>query len=204
MQSFLTSSDPAVVGGPDTLQIRPDPSIGISEIRTVQSFLSKKPIQSDHNTVIIHEAHLLTPDAQQAFLKTLEEPPANALIYLVTSFPDQLIPTILSRVQIISSPDMTNLSHVTDLTYQEFFQKLLSVGVGERLVLLDQQDFTRESALTFLDDLEQIIHSGISTGTPPLESRGGRGSYELILETRKYLKANVSVRLALDNFVINL
>lgn len=212
MQSFLTSETPDIKENPDTLYIRPDKSIGISEIRAVRSFLSKKPMQSSQNTVIIHDAHLLTHDAQQAFLKTLEEPPEHALIYLVTSYPDQLIPTILSRVQNLSH--QSQLPDQSDPHSQELFQKLISVGVGDRLLLLDKEEFTRESALKFLDDLESILHSQINQSSPSLtasdanrrfELREGLGeSYEKISLTRKYLKANVSVRLAMDNFVINL
>jgi len=204
MQSFLTDFPPKTIVSPDVLEIYPENSIGIAEIRSVQSFLSKKPMQSKNNIVIIHEAHLLTHDAQQAFLKTLEEPPEDALIYLVTKYPDQLIPTILSRVSSIDTSIHRYIDEKSLEIAQELFQKLLSAEVGERLLLLDKQEFTRDTALKFLDDLEQILHHDISAGTPPLGLRGGRGSYELILQTRIYLKTNVNVRLALDNFVINL
>jgi len=208
MQSFLASSLPknilTAVEGPDTFIIHPETSIGIAEIRSIQTFLSKKPMQSQNNIVIIHQAHLLTPDAQQAFLKTLEEPPEDALIYLITEYPDQLIPTILSRVSSIDTSIHRYIDEKSLEVAQELFQKLLSAEVGERLLLIDKQEFTRDTALKFLDDLEQILHHDISAGTSPLGLRGGRGSYELILQTRTYLKANVNVRLALDNFVINL
>ena len=190
MHAFLTTVDPDLAERLDTLHISPDKSIGIDDVRTIQHFLSRKPTQSDHNTVIIHQAHLLTLPAQHALLKTLEEPPGNSLIYLITSTPDSLLPTILSRVQIIGTPYS---SYSTDLTYTtNLLKRLQSAGVGDRLKILEEQEFTRESALAFLDDLEFSIHSDLSLS--PL--------YPLILETRKFLKANVNLKLCLAHLAL--
>ena len=105
MHAFLIDSSKLTIDNSfDTLVIKPDISIGIEEVRQIQHFLSRKPTQSDHNTVVIYQAHLLTIPAQNALLKTLEEPPGNSQIYLVTDFPDQLLPTVLSRVQLASNP----------------------------------------------------------------------------------------------------
>ena len=198
MHAFLTTVNPSASSGPDTLHIIPDTSIGIDEIRQIQFFLSRKPTQSDHNTVVIHQAHLLTIPAQHAILKTLEEPPGNSLIYLVTSSPYSLLPTILSRVQIIPSTQHlalspTNLSSVADL-----LKKLQSVTVGERLKILEEQEFTRESALKFLDDLEFILHQQISSGLLSTIN------YELITQVRRYLRANCNLKLCLSHLAINM
>lgn len=196
MHAFLTTVNPELAEGVDTLHITPETSIGIDEVRQIQFFLSRKPTQSDHNTVVIHQAHLLTQPAQHALLKTLEEPPGNSLIYLVTSTPDSLLPTILSRVQIIKSPPTTystNLTHTTNI-----LKRLQKAGVGERLKILEEQEFTRESALAFLDDLEYLLHQQISSDLLSTMN------YELITSTRKYLKANVNLKLCLSNLAINI
>ena len=198
MHAFLTTVNPELAEGPDTLHIVPDPSIGIDAVRQIQFFLSRKPIQSDHNTVIIHQAHLLTLPAQHALLKTLEEPPGGSLIYLVTSSPYSLLPTILSRVQIVPSPQhlapsTQDLSHATNL-----LKKLQPAGVGDRLKILEDQEFTRESALAFLDNLEYLLHQQISSGLPPTIN------YELITDTRRYLKANCNLKLCLSHLATNL
>ncbi|MEK7064310.1 MAG: hypothetical protein AAB973_01750, partial [Patescibacteria group bacterium] len=96
MHAFLIHQPPDFPDSPDTLKILPSPSIGIEEVRQIQKFLSRKPIRDDKNTVIVREAHLLTIPAQNALLKTLEEPPGNSLIYLITSSPYSLLPTVLS------------------------------------------------------------------------------------------------------------
>lgn len=204
MHAFLTSVRPDIKISPDLLEIHPETSIGIAEIRNIQSFLSRKPMQSERNVVIIHEAQLLTRDAQQAFLKTLEEPPSNSQIYLLTQFPDQLLPTILSRVDNQTDRSLPQIDSATLPASKIIFEKLLSAKVGERLTILDAADFDRPAALQFLADVEQILHQEITTGAPPLELRGGRGSYDLISTTRTYLQANVNLKLALDHFAIKL
>ncbi len=177
---------------PDVLVIKPENSIGIEEVRQIQSFLSRKPIQSDHNTVYIHNAHLLTLPAQHALLKTLEEPPGNSLIYLITSSPYSLLPTVLSRVQITNLPNPPD--HPDLSKSQALFSKLKKVGVGERLKILEEQEFTRESSLKFLDDLEYLIHQDLSLSK----------IYPVVVETKKYLKANCNLKLCLSHLALGL
>ena len=206
MHAFLTTVNPSASSGPDTLHITPDKSIGIDEIRQIQFFLSRKPISSNHNTVVIHQAHLLTLPAQPALLKTLEEPPPGALIYLVTLTPDSLLPTILSRVQIVKSP---HLSYLSDLSYAtNLLSRLLKSEVEDRLKILEEAEFTRETALAFLDELEYLIHENINTPSrtsPPNLGGDHRGSiYETLINTRKYLRANCNLKLSLAHLAINL
>jgi replication-associated recombination protein RarA len=79
-------------------------SIGIETVRQLEHFLSLKvPIQAVHNrAVIIDNAHLLSTEAQNALLKTLEEPPRGTLVVLTANNDQALLPTIRSRVQSIS------------------------------------------------------------------------------------------------------
>ena len=75
--------------------------IQINQIRDLSWRLSLKPIKAQLKAVIIDEAHSMTPEAQNCFLKTLEEPKGNTLLILVTEKPNFLLPTIISRCQII-------------------------------------------------------------------------------------------------------
>jgi DNA polymerase-3 subunit delta' len=72
-------------------------SIGIDLIRDVREKLSRQSYQADRPAVIVFEAHQATIQAQNSFLKLLEEPPGSTLIVLVTEYPDRLLPTITSR-----------------------------------------------------------------------------------------------------------
>ena len=190
MHAFLTSAFDSP-DSPDTLKLTPDTSIGIAEVRQIQTFLSRKPL-GHHNTVIIYAAEKLTLPAQHSLLKTLEEPPGNSQIYLVTPHPDILLPTILSRVQIISSP------YLSDLSYASYVPQLFSSGVGERLKLLDSQSFTRDTALDFLNQLEYFIHHQIQLNNPITIN------YSLLTNCRKYLKSNCNVKLVMDHLALNI
>lgn len=99
----------------DTLIIK---ETDIENIRGIATFLSKKPLKAKINTVVVENAHKLSTIAQNAMLKILEEPAGNVEIYLVTDFPDQLLPTILSRIQLVSTKlkkiyKKTNLENIT-------------------------------------------------------------------------------------------
>lgn len=192
MHSFLVNFPPDIKPGPDVLEIIPEISIGIDDIRQIKTFLSRKPLGSSPNTVIIRNAEKLTLPAQNSLLKTLEEPPGNSEIYLVTNYPDQLLPTILSRVQ-ITIKQFTD--EIINSQSKDLLSKLLeSKKVGERINLLNEANFNRESFLEFLDHLENILHLDLDL----------RLDYRLIVSTRAYLKSNVNLKLITTYFASTL
>jgi DNA polymerase-3 subunit delta' len=78
-------------------------SIGVSDVRDqLIDTISILPYESDYKIYIIDEAEKLTPEAQNAILKTIEEPPEYAVIILLAENPDMLLPTILSRCVILN------------------------------------------------------------------------------------------------------
>jgi len=87
---------------PDFTLITPiKKQIQIDQIRELSWRLSLKPMKAPFKTAIIDEAHLMTKDAQNCFLKTLEEPKGNTLLILITEYPHFLLPTIISRCEMI-------------------------------------------------------------------------------------------------------
>jgi len=66
--------------------------------RSVEGFLDLSSVEGGHRLVIIREAHKMNAAAQNALLKTLEEPRAGTVLVLVTSRPEELLDTIMSRV----------------------------------------------------------------------------------------------------------
>lgn len=73
--------------------------IQIAQIRELIGKLSFKPYLADFKIAIIDNAHLMTQEAQNCFLKFLEEPKGKTILILVTAYPSLLLPTIISRVQ---------------------------------------------------------------------------------------------------------
>lgn len=86
---------------PDYIEITPDGnSIKIAQIRKLQSDILVKPYKS-YKIYVIDEAQKMTVEAQNALLKTLEEPPKYAIIILITNNKESLLETIKSRCEII-------------------------------------------------------------------------------------------------------
>lgn len=83
----------------DVIEIDAASNRGIEEIRELRERIRLTPTEGRSKVYIIDEAHMLTSEAANALLKTLEEPPAHAVLVLVTTEPHRLPPTILSRCQ---------------------------------------------------------------------------------------------------------
>ncbi|MBU3074721.1 DNA polymerase III subunit delta' [Clostridium estertheticum] len=75
-------------------------TIGVSSIRTLIEEINKKPFEGDKKVIIIYHAHKMTVQAQNAFLKTIEEPPINVTILLLCENLEVILDTIKSRCQI--------------------------------------------------------------------------------------------------------
>ncbi|MGC8660623.1 MAG: DNA polymerase III subunit delta', partial [Desulfomonilaceae bacterium] len=74
-------------------------SIRIDSVRQIHSFLKYSPVEAQYRVIIIDDAHLLNRSAQNALLKTLEEPPGSSLLILVTSRASALLSTVKSRLR---------------------------------------------------------------------------------------------------------
>jgi DNA polymerase-3 subunit delta' len=73
--------------------------IRVEEVRELTRFLAMTPAEGGWRVVVIEELEAMNEQAQNALLKTLEEPPARAVLVLTASAPDRLLPTIRSRVR---------------------------------------------------------------------------------------------------------
>ena len=88
---------------PDILMLEPDgASIKIEQIRTLLSKVSLRSYENAYKVIIINDAHLMTEQAANCLLKTLEEPTDNTVFILITAQVQNLPVTILSRCQQIS------------------------------------------------------------------------------------------------------
>ncbi|MEN9881125.1 MAG: hypothetical protein RLZZ308_308 [Candidatus Parcubacteria bacterium] len=83
----------------DIIEIDAASNRGIDEIRELREAVRTSPFSSPYKVYIIDEAHMLTKEAANALLKTLEEPPSHVIFILATTDPDKLPETIVSRCQ---------------------------------------------------------------------------------------------------------
>jgi len=87
---------------PDIFEIFPEgASVKIDQVRKIIESYADKPLEAAKKVYIIHEAHTMTPQAQNALLKTLEEPVTQSIIIVLADNLKQLLPTVVSRCQVI-------------------------------------------------------------------------------------------------------
>lgn len=124
--------------------------IGIDQIRQLQRQLSLKPYCSKTQIAIIPEAEKLTIPAQNAMLKLLEEPPANTIIILSAPTPERLLPTVVSRCQIISlQPTKFKIKKEVRSQQINLARAICQSRVGERLKIAGEMATSRDQAIHF-------------------------------------------------------
>ena len=85
---------------PDVTIVESDGStLKIEQVRELQQMLALRPYEARYRVAILRRFHEARPTAQDALLKTLEEPSPNTVLILTANAPDSLLPTILSRCQ---------------------------------------------------------------------------------------------------------
>lgn len=85
----------------DLMRVRPQgKSIGVDEVRKITQEANIKPFEGNRKVILIHGADRMTPQAQNALLKTIEEPPEGVYFILLTDRLEALLPTIRSRCAI--------------------------------------------------------------------------------------------------------
>lgn len=142
-------------------------TISVDDIRTqVNNDIVIKPYSSRHKIYIIDEAEKMNVQAQNALLKTIEEPPAYAIILLLTTNADNFLPTILSRCVTL------NLKVVQDEQIRQFLMSKYQVpdyqadicvafaqgNVGKAIQLASSEDFNelKAAALQLLKRIKDI------------------------------------------------
>ncbi len=187
---------------------------GIAEIREIREMVNIKPISSKYKVYIIDEVHMLTKDAFNALLKTLEEPPTYVIFILATTEKEKVLPTIISRCQVF---DFKNPS-------KEVIQELLQKVVLEEKREIDQESLEKiafEARGSFRDSLSilQKVLSVISgkieikklekifgESSPELENefleKLAKKDKEAVFETYfKLKKNNFNLDLFLNNLI---
>ncbi|MEN3028659.1 MAG: DNA polymerase III subunit gamma/tau [Aquificaceae bacterium] len=157
---------------PDLIEIDAASNRGIDDIRAIRDAVSYSPIKGKYKVYILDEAHMLTKEAFNALLKTLEEPPPKTLFVLCTTEYEKIIPTILSRCQrlIFSKLDeaqiVENLKSICEkegLQCEEralyLIAKLSDGGMRDAVSLLDQAGTYGEGKVstTLLEEFLGIV-----------------------------------------------
>jgi DNA polymerase-3 subunit gamma/tau len=112
----------------DVIEIDAASNRGIDQIRELREMVRYAPAASRSKVVILDEAHMLTSEASNALLKTLEEPPDRVIFVMATTEPENLVDTIRSRSQHF---------HFRALTFNEITERLKYIAEKENLKIED-------------------------------------------------------------------
>jgi DNA polymerase III gamma/tau subunit len=184
-----TSSNPDIF---EIEKLEDKKSIGIDQIREGIAFLAEKPFSHKNKAIVINRAHLLTLPAQNALLKTLEEPPEYATVILCAKTENDLVETILSRCKKIDiSREQQNKSELLDVENTENIVKILEMTPGERLT------WAETFAKNEKDDIVNLLETWI------LQLRNLLGKENPAINVRKMLEITQKVRGDLANTNLN-
>lgn len=142
---------------------------GVEHIKNLMEQTRVPPQVGKYKVFIIDEVHMLSSSAFNAFLKTLEEPPAHVVFILATTEKHKILPTILSRCQVYDFERMTvpniiaHLKHVADdqgITYEEEALNLIAEkadgGMRDALSIFDQAASFCQGNITYTKVLEDL------------------------------------------------
>ncbi len=157
----------------DVVELDAASNNGVESLRQITESVQYPPTVGKYKVYIIDEAHMLTDSAENAFLKTLEEPPAHVIFILATTNPEKIKATIKSRCLTL------NFRHVSENDLLEGMKRIcqkkgISIEEDALAVIARKADGSVRDALSLL---EQCINAGdeLITRELVLEYTGGAG-----------------------------
>ena len=174
---------------------------GVDDIRSLTDQVRIPPQIGKYSVYIIDEVHMLSQGAFNAFLKTLEEPPAHAIFILATTEKHKIIPTILSRCQIYDFNRITvadTVKHLQMVAEKEG----VTVDINALNVVAQKSDGGLRDALSIFDQLvsfcgNTITYQGVIENLNVLD-------YEYYFRlVEAFLKGDVSNSLLIFNEILN-
>lgn len=145
-------------------------TIGVEDIRAqINNDIVIKPYSSPRKIYIVNEGEKMTPQAQNALLKTLEEPPEYAVILILTTNVEALLPTVLSRCVVL------NMKPVSDALVKKYLMEQLGVpdykanicvafargNIGKAKLLASSEEFekVKDEAISLVKNINDMeIH----------------------------------------------
>jgi hypothetical protein len=173
---------------PDLLWLEGE-KLGVEQAKAIRSHLSLKPFQAGAKAVVIVDGENLTPDAQNALLKTLEEPSGETVFVIGTQNSEVLLPTILSRCQLLFLEQDQKVALLTEKEQQKV-ETFLRASLSEKFSHIEKLD-DRVGFLTLLTDYctQEFRKRPSAKRTKVL--------YELI-QAQLWLESNVTPRAVLE------
>ena len=188
------------INHPDLLYIKAGEKLGIAEARQIKKHFSLKPYSAKGRGVVLEDAALLTIEAQNALLKTLEELPQEAFLILGAGSDANLLPTILSRCEIKNLEAGSDDTLVYRTKDADGLAKLLNSSIEERFEYVEK-----------LKDREEFLHSMVhffrrqllgSTHERSVLKGLSLQFLQELLQAEEWAKQNVNIRAILEYLML--
>lgn len=178
---------------PDVLILEDEEKLGVEAVKKIKEFLSFKPYSAEGKGVAIISAQNLTHDAQNALLKTLEEPPLSSIILLGAESDKELLATVLSRCQVVILEGVSPIGSSSDFTsFQNDIERLIDSSVADRFEFIEKLEEKEE----FLEALIQYFNKKLREDAKYLNFA------KELMEAEKYKKANGNIRAILEYLML--
>lgn len=171
------------------LFILEDEKISIAQVKQLIKHLSTKPFGTTAKSVVILNGNNISLDAQNALLKTLEEPPGESVILIGVNSETKLLPTVLSRCQV--------LYQVSSIKYQaeEFnLDLILKASIEERFDIVEKASDKEK----FLNNLTESYREKV------LKGEGSAKFLEELLQAQIWKENNVNTRTILEYLMLRI
>ena len=180
---------------------------GIDDIREIREAVNTYPYDSKYKVYIVDEAHMLTKDAFNALLKTLEEPPEHAIFILATTEIGKLPDTVISRCQVlefkkpnqhilkemiervaksegykIDKKSVELISVMADGSYRDalgILQKVINASHDKKIEIEEVEKITGAPKITLINDFISALNAGNTESALKAVRDAGEGNVDM-------------------------
>ncbi len=177
-------------------------AMGIGDVRNIQKAILLKPFRGRIKAVIIETHEGITPEAQNALLKILEEPPANTIIIITTANRELMLPTIMSRCKVIALQEKEiQLTKDDLLKFHDDLDLLLNGKIGDKLKIAQDIAKNKENTPMWLEKMSVFVKNELAHKNNDVKYLA------FLIELQKTYKdiisTNVNQRTALENLFLS-
>lgn len=210
---------------PDLLSIEKDnQTVKAESIRRIRTFLQLKSQENAYRFALVHNSELMSDVAQNTLLKTLEEPFENSIIILLSETTQPLLPTVLSRVQIINavqnessqSLNENELNYLMNMIQEIFMAGSVTAIFDSAAAITKDKNKTNDYINTLFSFFTDIIYykaanevkysryDDIRLMSDKISARCAMNINKHIQDTLRYIKQNASLLLAVEAMLIKM
>jgi len=175
-------------------------SIGIEEVKELQNEMKYKPFDNHSQLAIILDSQKLTLQAQNSFLKTLEESSDKTIYILCVNNEKNLLQTIISRGKLIyAKGEVEKVENDTS--------NILELDLVEQFLLVEKVAKDKEASLGLIEDLEKVFKKKLE-----FEIKNGKiespkrlkNALDLLNDSKKKIDSNCNKKLVLETLIVSL